>query len=117
MKQEPVSIIDREKDEKIIDRLTNEVYSGRGFEIGSYNTTADHLQHGVQLGPSMASLPPVHPPTPDLSPVPPTPAMWNSKINKVGTVSTPDGEYRSSTCFITFQSGTQVSISSTFFWV
>ncbi|XP_051169269.1 zinc finger protein chinmo isoform X1 [Leptopilina boulardi] len=92
VKQEPVSIIDREKDDKIIDRLTNDVYSGRGFDIGSYSTTTDHLQHGVQLGPSMASLPPVHPPTPDLSPVPPTPAMWNSKINKVGTVSTPDGK-------------------------
>lgn len=94
-----MSIIDREKDDKITDRLTTEVYSGRGFEIGSYSTTADHLQHGVQLGSSMVSLPPVHPPTPDLSPVPPSPAMWNSKINKVGTVSTPDGEYPRIHCF------------------
>ena len=68
------------------------MYPGRGFEGGTYGNTTDHMQHGVQLGPGMANLPPAHPPTPDLSPAPPTPAMWNSKINKAGTVTTPDGE-------------------------
>lgn len=92
IKQEPVALTDRERADKLAERLSNEAYS-RGFEAGNYGNTTDHLQHGVQMSAGMTSLQPAHPPTPDLSPALPTPAMWNSKINKAGTVTTPDGEY------------------------
>ncbi|XP_033229702.1 zinc finger protein chinmo [Belonocnema kinseyi] len=91
IKQEPVALTDRERADKLAERLSNEAYS-RGFEAGNYGNTTDHLQHGVQMSAGMTSLQPAHPPTPDLSPALPTPAMWNSKINKAGTVTTPDGK-------------------------
>ena len=93
IKQEPVAMTDRERAEKLAERLSGEVYSGgRGFDGGHYGSNSDHIQHGGQVGHAIVPLPPAHPPTPDLSPAPTTPAMWNTKINKAGTVSTPDGK-------------------------
>ncbi|XP_076748636.1 chronologically inappropriate morphogenesis [Xylocopa sonorina] len=93
IKQEPVALTDRERAEKLAERLSGEVYQGaRGFDGGHYAPNSDHVQHGGQVGHAMVPLPPAHPPTPDLSPAPTTPAMWNTKINKAGTVSTPDGK-------------------------
>nr|XP_012146757.1 PREDICTED: protein bric-a-brac 1 [Megachile rotundata] len=93
IKQEPVALSDRERAEKLAERLSGEVYSGgRGFDSGHYGSNSDQMQHGGQVGHAMVPLPPAHPPTPDLSPAPTTPAMWNTKINKAGTVSTPDGK-------------------------
>ncbi|XP_043264748.1 chronologically inappropriate morphogenesis isoform X1 [Colletes latitarsis] len=93
IKQEPVALTDRERAEKLAERLSGEVYSGgRGFDGSHYGSNSDHMQHGAQMGSAMVPLPPAHPPTPDLSPAPTTPAMWNTKINKAGTVSTPDGK-------------------------
>ncbi|XP_024937481.1 zinc finger protein chinmo isoform X2 [Cephus cinctus] len=93
IKQEPVALTDRERTERLAERLSGEIYTGRGVEAGTYGPPADHVHHGAQLGPSMGGpMPPAHPPTPDLSPAPTTPAMWNTKINKAGTVSTPDGK-------------------------
>ncbi|XP_060818497.1 zinc finger protein chinmo isoform X1 [Bombus pascuorum] len=93
IKQEPVAMTDRERAEKLAERLSGEVYSGgRGFDSGHYGSNSDHIQHGGQVGHAIVPLPPAHPPTPDLSPAPTTPAMWNTKINKAGTVSTPDGK-------------------------
>ncbi|XP_017795211.1 PREDICTED: zinc finger and BTB domain-containing protein 3 [Habropoda laboriosa] len=93
IKQEPVALTDRERAEKLAERLSGEVYSGgRGFDGGHYGPNSDHVHHGGQMGHAMVPLPPAHPPTPDLSPAPTTPAMWNTKINKAGTVSTPDGK-------------------------
>ncbi|XP_039301939.1 zinc finger protein chinmo isoform X1 [Solenopsis invicta] len=99
IKQEPVRIkqelTDRERAEKLAERLSrrdDDVYpGGRGFDAGSYRPNSD-LSHGAQLGPTMVPMPAAHPPTPDQSPAaPPTPAMWNTKINKASTVSTVDG--------------------------
>lgn len=86
-------LTDRERAEKLAEKLSSEVYSGgRGFE--GYGSNSEHLQRGApQMGSAMVSIPPAHPPTPDLSPAPTTPAMWNTKMNKAGTVSTPEGEY------------------------
>ncbi|KZC09234.1 Protein bric-a-brac 2 [Dufourea novaeangliae] len=93
IKQEPVALTDRERAEKLAERLSGEVYTGgRGFDGGHYGQNSDHMQHGGQMGPAIVPLPPAHPPTPDLSPAPTTPAMWNTKINKAGTVTTPDGK-------------------------
>ncbi|XP_053993659.1 zinc finger protein chinmo isoform X1 [Hylaeus volcanicus] len=93
IKQEPVTLTDRERAEKLAERLSGEVYSsGRGFDGSHYGSNSDHMQHGAQMGSAMVPLPPAHPPTPDLSPAPTTPAMWNTKINKAGTVTTPDGK-------------------------
>ncbi|XP_076249640.1 chronologically inappropriate morphogenesis [Calliopsis andreniformis] len=93
IKQEPVALTDRERADKLAERLSGEVFSGgRGFDGSYYGSNSDHLQHGAQMGPAMVPLPPAHPPTPDLSPAATTPAMWNTKINKAGTVSTPDGK-------------------------
>lgn len=85
---------DRERIDKLAGRLSADVYPsiGRNFESASYGNP-EHLQHGASLCAGIAPLPPAHPPTPDLSPAQPTPAMWNSKINKAGTVTTPDGEF------------------------
>ncbi|XP_066585665.1 LOW QUALITY PROTEIN: zinc finger protein chinmo [Prorops nasuta] len=92
IKQEPVAMSDRDSAEKLAERLSGEVYSsGRKFDGGSYGSNSDHAQQRGQMGQGIAPLPPAHPPTPDLSPAP-TPAMWNSKINKAGTVTTPDGK-------------------------
>ncbi|XP_035726300.1 zinc finger protein chinmo-like isoform X2 [Vespa mandarinia] len=91
IKQEPVVLTDRERAEKLAEKLSSEVYSGgRGFE--GYGSNSEHLQRGAQMGSAMVSIPPAHPPTPDLSPAPTTPAMWNTKMNKAGTVSTPEGK-------------------------
>lgn len=98
-KHEPMKLIrakqeltDGERTDMLAERLSSEVYIGRGFDASSYTPNSGHLQHGSQLGPSIVPLPPAHPPTPDLSPAPPTPATWNARINRAGTVSTPDGE-------------------------
>lgn len=94
IKQEPVELTDRERAEKLAERLSrrdDEVYPGRGFDAGSYRPNSDHLSHKAQLGPTMVPMPAVHPPTPDQSPAAPTLAMWNTKINKASTVSTVDG--------------------------
>nr|XP_050852860.1 zinc finger protein chinmo isoform X3 [Vespula vulgaris] len=86
---ERMLLTDRERAEKLAERLSSEVYSGgRGFE--GYCSNSEHLQRGAQMGSAMVSIPPAHPPTPDLSPAPTTPAMWNTKMNKAGTVSTPE---------------------------
>ncbi|XP_043269891.1 zinc finger protein chinmo isoform X2 [Venturia canescens] len=91
IKQEPAGLTDRERAEKLAERLSGEVYTvGRGFEASNYGITGDHKPNVAQFGPSIVPL--AHPPTPDLSPAPTTPARWNSKINKAGTVSTPDGK-------------------------
>lgn len=91
IKQEPVALTDGERAEKLAERLSSEVYSGgRGFE--SYSSNLEHLQRGSQMGSAMVPISPAHPPTPDLSPAPTTPAMWNTKMNKAGTVSTPEGK-------------------------
>ncbi|KAL2713091.1 zinc finger protein chinmo isoform X2 [Vespula squamosa] len=88
--QERMILTDRERAEKLAERLSSEVYSvGRGFE--GYCPNSDHLQRGAQMGSAMVSIPSAHPLTPDLSPAPTTPAMWNTKMNKAGTVSTPEG--------------------------
>nr|XP_050852859.1 zinc finger protein chinmo isoform X2 [Vespula vulgaris] len=88
---ERMLLTDRERAEKLAERLSSEVYSGgRGFE--GYCSNSEHLQRGAQMGSAMVSIPPAHPPTPDLSPAPTTPAMWNTKMNKAGTVSTPEGK-------------------------
>ncbi|XP_076665497.1 chronologically inappropriate morphogenesis isoform X3 [Andrena cerasifolii] len=93
IKQEPVALTDRERADKLAERLAGEVYpGGRGFDSGHYGANSDHLQHAAQMGSALVPLPPAHPPTPDLSPAPTTPAMWNTKINKAGTVTTPDGK-------------------------
>lgn len=89
IKQEPVALTDRERAEKLAERLSGEVYPGRGLDASSYGPNSDHLPHGAQLGPAMVPMPPAHPPTPDQKPA--TPAMWNTKINKASTVSTIDG--------------------------
>lgn len=94
-------LTDRERAEKLAERLSSEVYSGgRGFE--GYCSNSEHLQRGAQMGSAMVSIPPAHPPTPDLSPAPTTPAMWNTKMNKAGTVSTPEGKYDSFLSFSLF---------------
>lgn len=93
IKQEPVAMTDRERAEKLAERLSGEVYTGgRGFDSGHYGSNSDHMQPGGQIGPPMVRLPLAHPPTPDLSPAPTNPAMWNTKMKKAGTVSTPHGE-------------------------
>ncbi|XP_012272922.1 zinc finger protein chinmo isoform X2 [Orussus abietinus] len=94
IKQEPMAISDRERAEKLVERLSGEVYSGdrRRFEAGSYGSPGEHYPHGVQMGTGMVPLPPTPQPTSDLNPTPTTPAMWNSKVNKAGTVTTPDGK-------------------------
>ncbi|XP_011305548.1 transcription regulator protein BACH2 isoform X2 [Fopius arisanus] len=90
IKQEPMMFSDRERAEKLAERLSGEVYSGgRGFDATNYALSGEHNKGGVGFNQG-ASL--AHPPTPDLSPAPPTPARWNSKINKAGTVTTPDGK-------------------------
>lgn len=93
IKQEPVALNDRDRGEKLAERLSGDVYPGRGFDAGSYGTNSDHLPHEAQLGP-MVSMPPIHPPTPDQSRAPVsivTSAVWNTKINKASTVTTIDG--------------------------
>ncbi|XP_017880682.1 zinc finger protein chinmo isoform X1 [Ceratina calcarata] len=84
IKQEPVALSDRERTDKLAERLS--------FDGGHYGSNSDHIQHGGQVGHAMVPLPPAHPPTPDLSPAPTTPAMWNTKINKASSVTTPDGK-------------------------
>lgn len=88
-----MALTDRERAEKLAERLSSEVYGGRGYEAGSYGPNSDHLPHGAQLGSALVPMPPAHPPTPDLSPALATGAgVWNAKINKASTVSTPNGE-------------------------
>lgn len=88
-----MAMTDRERAEKLAERLSGEVYTGgRGFDSGHYGSNSDHMQPGGQIGPPMVRLPLAHPPTPDLSPAPTNPAMWNTKMKKAGTVSTPHGE-------------------------
>ncbi|KAI4479986.1 hypothetical protein M0804_010725, partial [Polistes exclamans] len=94
IKQEPMALTDREQAETLAERLSSEVYSGdRGFE--GYCTNSKLLLRGAQMGSAMLSIPPAHPPTTDIKPALSSPAMWNTKINKAGTVSTPEGEYQS----------------------
>lgn len=90
-----MALTDRERAEKLAERLAGEPYPGRGFDASAYGPNSDHLPHGAQLGPVMVSMPPTHPSTPDQSPAPTTPAMWNAKINKASTVSTIGGECHS----------------------
>lgn len=96
IKQEPVAMTDRETTDKLAERLSSvklKAYSGgSGFDGGHYGSNSNHIQHGAQVGHAIVPLPPAHPPTPDLSPAPTTPAMWNTKICKAGTVTTPDGK-------------------------
>ncbi|XP_014486679.1 PREDICTED: hormone receptor 4 [Dinoponera quadriceps] len=94
IKQEPVAMTDQERADNLAERLSSEAYTGRGYDGGSYSQNSDHLSQGSpQLGPAAAvvTMPPAHPPTPDLSPAPTTPAVWNRRLNRAGTVSTPDG--------------------------
>ncbi|XP_058809003.1 zinc finger protein chinmo isoform X2 [Phymastichus coffea] len=93
IKQEPGSYGERERsNDNMAERVSAEAYSGNRGAYNSVNYNSnEHLQHN----PAAAGIPnrvPVHPPTPDRSPAPPTPALWNSKINKAGTVTTPDGK-------------------------
>lgn len=90
-----MALTDRERAEKLAERLSGEPYPGRPFDASAYGLNSDHLPHGAQLDPVMMSMPPTHPPTPDQSPVPTTPAMWNAKINKASTVSTISGKCHS----------------------
>ncbi|XP_034949474.1 zinc finger protein chinmo isoform X2 [Chelonus insularis] len=91
IKQEPLVMTDRERTEKLVERLSGEVYpAGRVYEPSSYELVGDHKHNLTPF--SQGSAPLTHPPTPDLSPAPTTPARWNSKINKAGTVTTPDGK-------------------------
>ncbi|KAJ8680480.1 hypothetical protein QAD02_016267 [Eretmocerus hayati] len=135
IKTEPV-MSERERMEKLAERLSSESYSRSSFDSGNYVNSTEHIerqqreqreqrereihrehqQHREQLhreqrerehreqqqqqinannvgpmGLAMGVMPPVHPPTPDLSPAPAAPATWNSKLNKAGTVTTPDG--------------------------
>lgn len=88
IKQEPMELTDRERTEKLAERLSkrdDEIHPGRRFDAGSYRPNSDHLPHGAQLGPTPAA----DPPTPDQSPA--APAMWNMKIHKARTVSTVGG--------------------------
>lgn len=89
IKQEPFSISDRERAEKLAESLSREVYANNQsrYDSRSFGNNTDHTHHGAQLAQGMANLPPAHP-TPEISP-----AMWNSKINKAGTVTTPDGKF------------------------
>nr|XP_046471088.1 zinc finger protein chinmo isoform X2 [Neodiprion pinetum] len=93
IKQEPGLLTDRERAERLAERSSGESYGGRGGggESAAYSTQGDHLGQHQGCG-NLAPIPPPHPPTPDLSPAPATPATWNSKINKAGTVTTPDGK-------------------------
>ncbi|KAF7990363.1 hypothetical protein HCN44_000168 [Aphidius gifuensis] len=91
IKQEPVMLNDRDRTDKLAERLSNEVYpSGRNFDTGNYVMPSEQKHNVTSYNQSIGPL--THPPTPDLSPAPTTPAKWNSKINKAGTVSTPDGK-------------------------
>ncbi|CAL1683718.1 unnamed protein product [Lasius platythorax] len=90
IKQEPVALTDRERAEKLAERLSGEVYAGRGFDASSYGSNSDHLPHGAQLSPAMVPMPATHPSTPDQKPA--TLAMWNTKISKASTVSIDGGE-------------------------
>ncbi|XP_015186627.1 PREDICTED: protein tramtrack, alpha isoform [Polistes dominula] len=91
IKQEPMALTDREQAETLAERLSSEVYSGdRGFE--GYCTNSKLFSRGAQMGSAMLSIPPAHPPTTDIKPALSSPAMWNTKINKAGTVSTPEGK-------------------------
>ncbi|XP_044592566.1 zinc finger protein chinmo isoform X1 [Cotesia glomerata] len=91
IKQEPTMVIDRDSSDKLIEKSSGEVYlGGRGFDTSNYGLVNDHKLNITPFKQSTVSL--SHPPTPDLSPAPTTPARWNSKINKAGTVSTPDGK-------------------------
>lgn len=94
IKQEPTELTNRERTEKLAERLKreDEIYPGRRFDMSSYRPNSDHLSHGAQLGPTMVPMPAAHPPTPDQSPAAPTtPAIWNMKIHKASTVSTVGG--------------------------
>ncbi|KAK0075201.1 hypothetical protein PV326_011784 [Microctonus aethiopoides] len=89
IKQEPMTLTDRERVEKLAERLSGEVFSSnRGFETSNYGMISDQKQNVAPFNHGIISL--AHPPTPEHSPAPSTPARWNSKINKAGTVSTPD---------------------------
>ncbi|XP_043495802.1 zinc finger protein chinmo [Polistes fuscatus] len=91
IKQEPIALTDREQAETLAESLSSEVYSGdRGFE--GYCTNSELLQLGAQMGSAMLSIPSAHPPTTDITPALASPAMWNTKISKAGTVSTPEGK-------------------------
>lgn len=91
IKQEPVTLTDRERAEKLAERLSGEVFaSSRNFETGNYGLVGDHKQNVTPFNHALRPL--AHLPTPALSPATTTPPRWNSKINKAGTVSTPDGE-------------------------
>lgn len=92
IKQEPMTLTDRERVEKLAERLSGEVFSSnRGFETSNYGMISDQKQNVAPFNHGIISL--AHPPTPEHSPAPSTPARWNSKINKAGTVSTPDGKF------------------------
>lgn len=77
-----MALTDRERTEKLMERLSSEACSGRGFD-SSANT--DHLPHGAQLGPAMVAIPSAHPSASDQCP-----NVW-SKISRARTVSTVDG--------------------------
>lgn len=85
---------DQERADNLAERLSGEAYTGWGYDSSSYSQNSDHLSQGSpQLGPAVVTMPPTHPPTPDLSPAPNTPAVWNTRLNRVGTVFTRDGEW------------------------
>lgn len=112
---------DRERVDKLAERLSGELYaSGRIGSFEYANSTTEHMlqqhhreqqrereqqhQHhqqnsigaggpgGQSAGGGNGGASVGHPATPDLSPAPASAAIWNSKINKAGTVTTPDGE-------------------------
>ncbi|XP_011868407.1 PREDICTED: protein abrupt isoform X2 [Vollenhovia emeryi] len=91
IKQEPVELADRERTEKLAERLSkrdDEIFLGRRFDAGSYRPNSDHLPQGASMMPKPAA----HPPTSDQSSaasIPPT--TWNMKIHKASTVSTVGG--------------------------
>ncbi|XP_011335937.2 zinc finger protein chinmo isoform X1 [Ooceraea biroi] len=82
VKQEPVT--DRERTEKLAERLSSDACSGRGFDSGSCGANSDHLPHGTQLGSAM--VPSVQPPATDQCPV-----VWNTKINKASSINVDGG--------------------------
>lgn len=110
IKQEPVIVTDRESSDKLVEKSSGEVYlGGRGFEATNYGLVNEHKLNITSFKQSAVQL--SHPPTPDLSPAPTTPARWNSKINKAGTVSTPDG--KSYTIYILTNSNSYIKITIT----
>ncbi|XP_029163136.1 zinc finger protein chinmo isoform X2 [Nylanderia fulva] len=85
IKQEPVVLTDRERAERLAERLSGEGYPGRGFDASnSYGPNTDHLLHRAQLSPAMVPMPPTHQTTPDQKPI------WPTKIKT--TVSIDGGK-------------------------